>query len=135
MSKAKIAAAVFGMGLMFIPLSGAAAQMGWTPGMEITGHAVQVQTSGVTNTIYFDPGGNARIVTPSGSEVQGRWFVENQNLCLQTGAGRECWAYRTAFQAGQAVDLTSSCGTSRWTPLSTQPMMNQPTFQSRGERG
>jgi len=102
--------------------------------MEITGHSVQVQTGAVTNTIYFDPGGNARIVTPSGNEVQGRWFVENQNLCLQTSSARECWPYRTAFETGRAVDLTSSCsGTSRWTPISTQPMM--PATRSRGERG
>ena len=133
MNKTSVAA-LGGAFLIALAPQAASAQTGWTPGMEITGHAVQVQTNGVTNTVYFDPGGNARIVTPSGSEVQGRWSVENQNLCLSTGAGaRECWPYRTAFQTGQAVDLTSSCSvTSRWTPISTQPM---PTVQSRGERG
>ena len=131
----KTSVAALGGALLLAWAPQAAAQTGWTPGMEITGHAVQVQTGGVTNTVYFDPGGTARIVTPSGSEVQGRWSVENQNLCLSTGAGgRECWPYRTAFQAGQAVDLTSSCSvTSRWTPISTQPMA--PTVQSKGERG
>lgn len=134
MNKTSVAA-LGGAFLIALAPQAAAAQAGWTPGMEITGHAVQVQTGGVTNTVYFDPGGNARFVTPSGSEVQGRWAVEGQTLCLSSASGaRECVPYRTAFQTGQAVDLTSSCGaTSRWTPISTQPM--QPTFQSRGERG
>lgn len=133
MNKASVA--VLGGTFLIAFAPQAAAQTGWVPGTEITGHAVQVQTGGVSNTVYFDPGGNARIVTPSGNEVQGRWSVENQNLCLQTGAAtRECWPYRTAFQAGQAVDLTSSCQvTSRWTPISTQPFA--PMQQSRGERG
>jgi len=137
MNKTSIAA-LSGAFLMAIAPQAASAQTGWAPGTEITGHAVQVQTGGVTNTVHFDQGGTARIMTPSGSEVQGRWFVENQMLCLQNGAGaRECWPYRTAFQTGQAVDLTSSCSvTSRWTPISTQPMMQQqPTYQSSGERG
>ena len=133
MNKASVA--IIGSALFIALAPQAAAQTGWTPGMEITGHAVQVQTGGVTNTVYFDPGGNARIVTPSGTEVQGRWSVENQNLCLQTSADkRECWPYQRAFQAGQSVDLTSNCAvTSRWTPISTQPFA--PTQQSRGERG
>ena len=36
----------------------------WTSGSEIVGQSVQVTTNGVTNTIYLDPGGVARIVTP-----------------------------------------------------------------------
>ena len=131
MNRASVAA----LGGLFLTAFATPAVAQWIPGTEITGHAVQVQTNGVTNTVYFDPGGNARIVTPSGNEVQGRWSVEGQDLCLQTGAGaRECWPYRTAFQAGQSVDLTSSCSvTSRWTPISTQPVA--PAMQSRGERG
>jgi hypothetical protein len=38
-------------------------QTAWVPGTEITGQSVQVETNGVTNTVYFDPGGVARIQT------------------------------------------------------------------------
>ncbi len=129
----KVLVAAAGVGLMLVPVTGAAAQT-WVRGAEITGHAVQVETNGVVNTVNFDPGGSARIVSPSGQTVQGRWFIDNQQLCLETSA-RECWPYQQAFQTGQQVVLTSSCAaTSRWTPISTnQPMM--PTMQRRGERG
>ena len=113
--------------------SAASAQMA-PNGSEIIGHSVQVQTqAGTTNTVYFDPGGNARIVSPSGTEVQGRWAVENQSLCLGAGGARECWPYRAAFQAGQPMTLTSDCAsTSVWTPISTAP----PAPPARmGERG
>ena len=112
---------------------GASAQTAWMPGSEITGHAVQVDTNGAMSTVYFDPGGQARIVSQTGREVQGRWTTANQQLCLEAGAGaRECWPYQRAFQQGQAVDLTSTCSiTSRWTPLSVQ----QPVQQRSGERG
>lgn len=134
MNKTSVAAALGGVFLMFAPAQ-AFAQV-WMPGTEITGHAVQVEANGVMNTVYFDPAGQARIVSQSGREVQGRWTAANQQLCLETGAGvRECWPYQTAFQAGQPVDLTSTCAvTSRWTPLSVQ-QMQQPVTQRSGERG
>ena len=130
MKKTSVAAALGGVCLMLVPVTGAAAQT-WVRGAEITGHAVQVETNGVVNTVNFDPGGSARIVSPSGQTVQGRWFIDNQQLCLETSQ-RECWPYQQAFQTGQQVVLTSSCAaTSRWTPIST----NQPMMQRRGERG
>jgi len=119
---------------MLFPLSSASAQTAWVPGAEITGHAVQVETNGVMNTVYFDRGGAARIVTASGREVPATWSVQNQNLCLQTAAGvQECWDYRSPFQANQSITLTSSCqATSRWMALSTEP---PPVSTRRGERG
>lgn len=113
--------------------SAASAQMA-PNGSEIIGHSVQVQTaSGVTNTVYFQPGGVTRIVAPSGTEVQGTWSVANQALCLGAGTARECFPYQQAFQAGQPVTVTSDCGaTSTWTALSTAPT-SLPTRQ--GERG
>lgn len=112
--------------------SAASAQM--TPnGSEIIGHSVQVEANGTTNTVYFDPGGNARILSAAGTEVQGRWSVANQQMCLSVGNLRECWPYQMAFQAGQPVSLTSDCAvTSRWTPVSTAP--SAPPTRS-GERG
>lgn len=111
----------------------ASAQMA-PDGSEIVGHSVQVQTaSGATNTIYFQPGGVARIVAPSGTEVQGTWSVANQALCLGAGTARECFPYQQAFQAGQPVTVTSDCGsTATWTALSTAPSA-PPARQ--GERG
>ncbi len=113
--------------------SAAAAQTGAPTGAEITGHAVQVETSGTVNTVQFNPGGTARIVGQNGREVQGQWFVQNQQLCLSAAGGQECWPYQQAFQAGQPVSLTSTCAvTSTWTPLSTAP--TAPPARS-GERG
>ena len=110
----------------------ASAQM-WTPGSEIVGQSVQVNTNGTINTVYFDQGGAARIMTPNGTSVPGRWTAANQQLCLDIGTGNaECWPYRSAFQAGQPVTLTSSCNVpSQWTANGT----NMPEQQSMPERG
>jgi hypothetical protein len=84
------------------------------------------------NTVFFDPGGVARIQTPGGNMVPGTWTAAGGQLCLSTGSARECWPYSQPFQAGQQVSLTSSCNAaSRWTALGT----NQPQQQSAGERG
>ena len=124
-----VAGLIYGAVLLCAPLTAALAQ--WTPGSELVGQSVQVETNGIVNTIYFDPGGVARITTPAGMVVQGAWTAANQQLCLQTGTGQECWPYQTSFQSGQQVTLTSSCQVaSRWTPLSTNP-----TQMRAGERG
>lgn len=133
MKSSSVAKAIGGACLIFVPLAAVSAQV-WVPGTEITGQSIQVETNGVVNTVYFDPGGVARIATPSGTMVQGSWTVADQNLCLQTGAGgRECWPYRSAFLAGQPVTLTSSCQvTSHWVANA----VNMPPPQAPGgERG
>ena len=130
--KTQVAAAlVAGMASIVAP-SAASAQM-WTPGSEIVGQSIQVNTNGVVNTVYFDQGGAARIMTPGGNSVPGRWSVANQQLCLDIGTGpAECWPYRSAFQAGQNVTLTSSCNvSSQWLGNGT----NMPEQQSMPERG
>jgi len=121
------------LGFMVAPLTAVSAQMAWVPGAELIGQSAQVQTNGVVNTVYFDEGGVARIATPSGAQVQGRWTTANQQLCLEVGAGTpECWPYKAAFQAGQAVTLTSSCqATSQWVANNT----NAPVSSRMGERG
>ncbi len=111
-------------------LTSAAVAQG-APGSEIVGQSIQVTTNGVTNTIYFDPGGAARIMSPSGNVVNATWVANGQTLCLNTGAANECWPYTQAFQAGQTVTLTSSCGPSTWLANA----VNQPPPQSAGERG
>jgi hypothetical protein len=106
----------------------------WTPGSEIVGQPVQVETAGVTNTIYLDPGGVARIQTPAGAIVPGTWSAANGQLCLAAGASQECWSYARPFQAGQQVTLTSSCNAaSRWTALGTNEA--PPVQDAAGERG
>lgn len=138
MKKTSVAAGLSSAFLIsaFMPIA-AAAQTAWMPGTEITGHAVRVDSGGVVNTVYFDPGGSARIVSAAGREVPGRWSTENQMLCLEAGGNRECWPYAAAFQAGQPVSLTSTCQTtSSWTALSTEPMGGPPPVERRrGERG
>lgn len=127
MKSYSIAAAAFSLSLI-MP---AVAHAQWTPGAEIVGQAVQVQTNGVVNTVHFDPGGGARIVSPGGSVVQGTWSVTNNQLCLMVGGATECWPYTQAFQAGQAMQMTSSCQTmSTWLPQGVNPPP-----QMGGERG
>jgi hypothetical protein len=92
----------------------------WAPGSEIVGQAIQVTTNGVTNTVYLDAGGSARIITPGGNTVPATWTAANGQLCLGTGAAQECFPYASPFQAGQPMTLTSSCGqSSTWLASST----------------
>ena len=123
-------------GCLILGAPGAAlSQMGgWAPGAELVGQSAQVETNGVVNTVSFGPGGVARIQTPGGNVVPATWSAEAGQLCLSTGAARECWPYAQAFQAGQQVTLTSTCNSaSRWTALGTnQP---PPVQQGAGERG
>lgn len=121
-----VAAAV---GIMALP-GVAFAQM--APGAELVGQPLQVTTNGVTNTIYLDAGGTARIVTPGGVTIPGTWTASAGQLCLSNGAAQECWPYTSPFQAGLPQTLTSSCAsTSTWLAQAT----NQPTAAPRGERG
>ena len=112
----------------------AALAQAWTPGSEVVGQSVQVTTNGVTNTVYLDAGGSARIVTPGGNTVPGTWTAANGQLCLNNGAAQECWPYASPFQAGQPVTLTSSCNSSStWLAASTNAP--PPPAGQRGERG
>lgn len=129
MGKREITRTIVGTFLVAAPVAGFT-QTGWIPGSEITGQSIQVETNGVTNTVFFDPGGVARIQTPGGNMVPGTWAASNGRLCLTTGAAQECWPYAQPFQAGQQISLTSSCNAaSRWTALGTNQAA--PT----GERG
>jgi hypothetical protein len=109
------------------------AQAGWTPGSEVVGQPIQVTTNGTTNTVYLDPAGQLRIVTPGGNTVPGTWTAANGQLCLGVGGAQECVPYAAPFQSAQPLTLTSSCGaTETWLAEST----NQPPMQGqRGERG
>jgi hypothetical protein len=107
------------------------AQAGWTPGSEIVGQSIQVTTNGVTNTVYLDAGGAARIVSPGGNTVAGTWTASGGQLCLSTGGATECWPYTGPFQAGQPLTLTSNCNsTSTWLASATNTPAPVP-----GERG
>ena len=116
-----------------VAFPGAALAQGWSPGAEVVGQAVQVTTNGTTNTVYLDAGGSARIVTPGGNTIPATWSAAAGQLCLNTGAAQECWAYNSPFQAGQPQTLTSSCNSSStWLASAT----NQPQMPSSGgERG
>jgi len=123
-----------GLGLAAITaLTGTAFAQAWAPGSEILGQPIQVTTNGVTNTVYLDNGGAARIMTPSGNTVAGTWSAANGQLCLSSGAAQECWPYASPFQAGQPLTLTSSCNaTSSWLASNTNA---PPSSGERGERG
>ena len=116
-----------------VALPTAALAQAWTPGAEIVGQSVQVTTNGVTNTVYLDAGGSARIVTPGGNTLPGTWSAAGGQMCLNNGAAQECWPYASPFQAGQPVTLTSSCNsTSTWLASATN---TAPPPAPKGERG
>ena len=115
-------------------LPAAAMAQPWAPGAEVIGQPIQVTTNGVTNTVYLDPGGQLRILTPGGNTVTGNWTAANGQLCLAVGGGQECVPYASPFQAGQPLTMTSSCGASEtWLAESTNAP--PPAQGERGERG
>jgi len=119
-----------GIGLLSATLLPAAAMA--QAGTEVIGQPIQVTTNGVTNTVYLDPGGQLRILTPGGNTVPGTWTAANGQLCLGVGGAQECVPYTGPFQAGAPVSLTSSCGAAEtWLAQST----NAPPPTPRGERG
>ena len=133
MGKVGLTKIAIGAVLLTTPVAGFS-QAAWVPGSEIVGQSVSVETNGITNTVYFDPAGAARIQTPGGRMVPGSWTAANGQLCLTTGAAQECWPYAQPFQVGQQLTLTSSCNAaSRWTALGTN--QSAPMQSSEGERG
>lgn len=120
---------------MLTAVPGVALAQAWVPGSEIVGQSVQVTTNGVTNTVYLDPGGTARIMTPAGNTVPGSWTAAGGQLCLSAGGPTECWPYAAPFQAGQPVTLTSNCNSSStWLASATNAPPPPPPVE-RGERG
>jgi len=118
-------------GVVLTPAAAAFAQ--WTPGSELVGQSLQVETNGVVNTVYFDNGGAARILTPAGNPVPATWSAANGQLCLNSGGAQECWPYASPMAAGQSVTLTSDCqNVSRWTSMMAPP---PPLPAPQGERG
>jgi hypothetical protein len=110
------------------------AQGAWTPGSEVLGQPITVTTNGITNTVYLDAGGTARIVTPNGNTVPATWTAASGQLCLGANGAQECVPYNGPFQPTQPQTLTSSCGaTETWLAQATnQP---PPSQGQKGERG
>ena len=84
------------------------------------------------------PGGQAQITTPGGTVIPATWTAANGQLCLNTGAAQECWAYTNAFQPGQPLTLTSNCGTASWLANSTNappPPVAAASSAARGRTG
>jgi hypothetical protein len=74
------------------------------------------------------------ITSTNGQSAHGRWYVQDSSMCIAVGSGRECWQYRSPFQAQQAMTMVSDCGaTTRWTALGTN--RPQPVQRRAGERG
>jgi hypothetical protein len=131
MSSSVLLKSAFFAAAVAAPVWAVAAQP-WSPGSEIVGQTVQVQTNGIVNNITFNPDGTAIIATPQGTTVPGTWSAANNMLCLSANGGQECWPYAHPFQAGQQLALTSSCQqVSTFMPQSTNP----PAQRSSGERG
>ena len=125
-----LARTVFGVTIAMT--AGAAFAQAWTPGSELVGQPIQVTTNGVTNTVYLDPGGSLRIMTPGGNTVPGTWTAANNQLCLGVGGAQECVPYDGAFQPQQPKTMTSSCNSVQtWLAQST----NNPSQDLKGERG
>ena len=132
MTRSSLATALAGAALLIAPAS-AFAQ--WMPGSEIAGQTLQVQTNGITNTVYLAPDGQATITTPGGKVIPASWTATNGQLCLNNGLAQECWAYASAFQVGQPMTLASSCGTSTWLASAVNTPPPPPIPEPAGERG
>src|SRR5690348_8794626 len=99
--KSYLVRAAIGLTVGTLLPAAAMAQMG----AEIVGQPIQVTTNGTTNTVYLDPGGALRIVTPNGNTVPGTWTAANGQLCLGVGGANECVPYTAPFQAGTPQTL------------------------------
>ncbi len=141
MKKGIIFRALATAALVATPLSAGMAQMMWTPGSEIVGQSIQVETNGVTNTLYLDSGGSARIMSPAGNTVPATWTAAGNQLCVTTSTNQDCYNYAAPFQAGQPMNMVNQCQTaSRWTAMATNnaapPPPPPPMYQAPvGERG
>lgn len=136
MKKGIIFRALAATALVAAPVTAGFAQVMWTPGAEIVGQTIQVETNGVTNTVVLDAGGTARITTPGGTVIPATWSAAGNQLCLTTATNQDCYAYAAPFQAGAPVTMVNQCQTSsRWTALGTNvpppPVQQAPG----GERG
>ena len=102
-------------------------------GDELQGHTVDVVfADGTQNSIYFGSNGQALVSGPQGSTMTANWYVQDDQLCLQSGGTQECWGYAAPFAAGQTMTLESGCdATSQWTARS----VNAPAPMMTGERG
>ena len=108
----------------------------WVPGSELVGQSATVSTNGVSNTVYFDPAGRARIVSQGGTVHQAAWAATNGQLCLHGNGASECWPYAQPFRAGEAVTLTSNCAsTSQWLATNVNAMPPEQPPQVQPERG
>ena len=125
--------AAVGMSVAAVLPAAAMAQAGWTPGSEVLGLPIQVTTNGVTNTVYLDPGGQLRIITPGGNTVPGTWTAANGQLCMSVNGVQECVPYASPLQAGQPVTMASSCGASEtWLAATTNAPPTQGAAPERG---
>jgi hypothetical protein len=123
------------VGLVAGAMLPAAAMAQLAPAAEVIGQPIQVTTNGVVNTVYLDPGGQLRILTPAGRTVPGSWTAANGQLCISAGGPQECVPYTGPFQAGTPLTLTSSCGASEtWLAQAVNAPPPPPAGQ-RGERG
>jgi hypothetical protein len=131
--------AAFGLSALGLLPAAALAQAGpGMPGSEIVGQPIQVTTNGTTNTLYLDPGGQLRIMTPGGNTVPGTWTAANGQLCLSANGAQECVPYAAPFQAATPQTLTSSCGASEtWVAQAVNgpPPPPPPAQGQKGERG
>ena len=106
---------------LFALSAASASSAQWVPGSEIAGQRVEVETNGILNTVYFQPGGTAQISSPSGAKVvMASWTARGGKLCLSTSDTFDCYTYRQPFTARYPVTLVSDCGViSRWVALTT----------------
>ena len=113
-----------------------AAAQAWSPGSEIVGQPVTVTANGVSDTVYLNADGSARIVTPGGMTVPASWTSSGGQLCLRTGAASDCWQPQAPLQAGQPVTWASNCNSATtWVASAVNSPPPAPVAQPAGERG
>ncbi len=123
----------------------ALAQAGWTPGSEIVGQSIQVTTNGVTNTVYLDPGGAARIISPAGNTVAGTWTAVGRATVPEHRRRDRMLALHRAVPGRAAADSDQQlqldvdlaglgdqhAGAARGASAASKPQPSSPVFYSR----
>jgi hypothetical protein len=82
-----------------------------TPGAELIGRSVTLETSaGQVSTLHFEDGGAVQAEF-GGKQIAGNWVATGDRLCFAwSGNSRECWPYTAPFERGETATLTSDRG-------------------------
>jgi hypothetical protein len=81
-------------------------------GAGLVGQSLRVEAEGAPPILVNFRADAVVTATVGTQEAIGRWTVEDARLCLDfPRQGKECWPFKTSFERGRTVALTSDRGT------------------------